>query len=103
MSKTVELQIEKSRNVVNGLRKHVKEMGERGVRSVEIDQMEQTLAQLVDANEEVDRLREELKLKVKNINNLMDSVKTAYAEKKVMLKGFYPQERWADYGVPDKR
>ncbi len=44
MSKTVELQIEKSRNVVNGLRKHVKEMGERGVRSVEIDQMEQTLA-----------------------------------------------------------
>ena len=41
MSKTVELQIEKSRNLVEGLRKH--------------------------------------------------------------LKGYYPQKRWADYGIPDKR
>ena len=29
MSKTVEIQIEKSRNLVEGLRRHVKEMGER--------------------------------------------------------------------------
>ena len=31
MSKTVEIQIEKSRGLVEGLRRHVKEMGERGV------------------------------------------------------------------------
>ena len=50
MSKTVEIQIEKSRGLVEGLRRHVKEMG-----------------------------------------------------KKKTLKGYYPQERWMDYGVPDKR
>jgi hypothetical protein len=33
----------------------------------------------------------------------MDCVKEAYAEKKKALKGYYPQERWMDYGVPDKR
>ena len=103
MSKTVELQIEKSSNLVEGLRKHVKEMGECGVANGEIDQMEQTLKELAEANAEVDRLREELQPKVKHMNDLLARVKGTYAEYKKTLKGYYPQERWADYGVPDKR
>lgn len=103
MSKTVELQIEKGRNLTEGLRKHVKEMGERGISNDEISQMEQGLAELAAANEEVDRLRAELQPKVKHMNELMATVKAAYVEAKKTLKGYYPQERWADYGVPDKR
>ena len=34
---------------------------------------------------------------------VMDRVKEAYTEKKKTLKGYYPQERWMGYGVPDKR
>ncbi|MBQ9678166.1 MAG: hypothetical protein IJV44_08535 [Prevotella sp.] len=103
MSKTVELQIEKGRNLVEGLRKHVREMGERGFSNSEIDKMEQSLNQLTAANEEVDRLREELQPKVKHMNEILTAVKTAYTESKKTLKGYYPQERWADYGIPDKR
>ena len=103
MSKTVELQIEKGRNLIEGLRKHVKEMGERGISNAVIDQMVQSLNELTTANEEVDRLREELQPKVKHVNDMMATVKDDYAKAKKMLKGYYPQERWADYGVPDKR
>ena len=103
MSKTVELQIEKGRSLVEGLRRHVKEMGERGISNAEIDQLEQSLNELTTANEEVDRLREELQPKVKHMNDVLATVKTTYAEAKKTLKGYYPQERWADYGVPDKR
>ena len=103
MSKTVELQIEKGRNLVKGLRRHVKEMGERGISNAEIDQMEQSLNALTSANDEVDRLREDLQPKVKHMNEVLTTVKTAYAEAKKTVKGYYPQERWADYGVPDKR
>ncbi|MBQ9230000.1 MAG: hypothetical protein IJ190_02355 [Prevotella sp.] len=103
MSKTVELQIEKGRNLVEGLRKHVREMGERGFSNSEIEKMEQSLNQLTAANEEVDRLREELQPKVKHMNEILTAVKTAYTESKKTLKGYYPQERWADYGIPDKR
>ena len=39
----------------------------------------------------------------KQVNAMMVRVKEAYAEKKRTLKGYYPQERWIDYGVPDKR
>lgn len=103
MSKTVEIQIEKSRNLVEGLRRHVKEMGEHGVTNDEINAMEQAVKQLEAAYAEVDRLREDLKPKVKVMNDVMNRVKEAYTEKKKTLKGYYPQERWMDYGVPDKR
>ena len=103
MSKTTEIQIEKSRNLIEGLRRHVKEMGERGISNAEINQMENTVEMLSEANKEVDRLREELTPKVKKTNDLMTIVKAAYAESKKTLKSYYPQERWPDYGIPDKR
>lgn len=102
MSKTVEIQIEKSRNLIEGLRKHLNGIG-GGVTNEEIDAMEQAVSELTAANDEVERLREELTPKVKQMNAVMDRVKEAYAEKKKTLKGYYPQERWAEYGVPDKR
>jgi len=102
MSKTVELQIEKSRHLVEGLRKHLDENG-GGVTNDEINGMEQSLRELEDANAEVERLREELTPKVKQMNEVLTRVKRAYADKKKTLKGYYPQERWADYGISDKR
>jgi len=81
MSKTVELQIEKSRNLVEGLRKHLNGIG-GGVTNDEIGQMEQSLKELEVANAEVDRLREELTPKVKQMNEVLARVKEAYADKK---------------------
>ena len=103
MSKTTEIQIEKSRSLIEGLRRHVREMGERGISNREINEMENTVAMLSVANAEVDRLREELTPKVKKMNDMMTIVKSSYAESKKTLKGYYPQERWPDYGIPDKR
>ena len=102
MSKTVELQIEKSRNLVGGLRKHLSETG-GGVSADEVDEMEKVLNNLVAANAEVDRLREELTPKMKRMNEMLVRVKEAFAEKKKTLKGYYPQERWAEFGIADKR
>ena len=102
MSKTVELQIEKSRHLIEGLHKHLSGIG-GGVTNDEIGLMEQSLKDLETANAEVDRLREELTPKVKQMNEVLALVKAAYADKKKTLKGYYPQEQWADYGIPDKR
>ncbi len=103
MSKTIELQIEKSRGLVEGLRKHLRQGVGGGVTDEEIVKMEEALSELESANEECDRLRAELSPKVKHMNEVLNTVKTAYAEKKKTLKGYYPQEQWAEYGVPDKR
>ena len=103
MSKTIELQIEKSRNLIGGLRKHLNEGVGGGVTTAEIDEMERVLGELSAANDECERLRAELAPKVKHMNEVLAVAKNAYADKKKTLKGYYPQERWADYGVPDKR
>jgi len=103
MSKTIELQIEKSRNLVEGLRKHLHQGVGGGVNDQEINEMAAKLQELQSANEECDRLRAELSPKVKRMNAILAEVKAAYSDKKKTLKGYYPQEQWAEYGVPDKR
>lgn len=102
MPKTVEMQIEKSRGLIHGLRKHLSETG-RGATSQELDAMEQTINALVSACEECDRLRAELVPKVKRMNELLGNVKADYANHKLIIKNNYPPERWMVYGVPDKR
>ena len=102
MSKTIEIQIEKSRNLIEGLRKHLNGIG-GSVTNDEIIGMEQAVRELEVINSEVERLRQEIAPKVKHMNEVMASVKASYIEKKRTLKGYYPQERWAEYGIPDKR
>ena len=101
MSKTVETQIEKSRGLIQGLRKHLSQGG-RGVTIQELDTMERALDVLVAANEECDRLRAELGPKVKHMNELLAGVKADYVGHKLVIKNSYPQERWMAYGLPDK-
>ena len=75
MSKTVEIQIEKSRGLVEGLRRHVKEMGERGVTNDEINAMEQSVKELEAVNSEVDSIREQLTPTVAKLKLVMDRVR----------------------------
>ena len=103
MSKTIDIQIEKSHNLINGLRKHVSEKGDSDFNEKEIAEMETALKQLRAASAEVTRLRDELAPKVKHMNELFGAVKADYNERKKKLKGFYTQEQWSDYGIPDKR
>lgn len=103
MTKTIEIQLEKSRMLSKGMRRHVDEMGERGMTRAAIAQFENDLAMLERQNAETDKLRADLRAKVKRMNSTLEAVKTTYSEAKKTIKGYYPQERWLDYGVPDKR
>lgn len=103
MSKTVEVQIEKSRNLINGLKKHLKESGDRSITIKELDATESSLKELKNLSNEIDRLRERLNPLVKEVNRRLTEVKKVYAEQKKIIKGRYQMERWADYGVPDKK
>ncbi len=103
MSKTVEIQIEKSRNLISGLRKHLKETGDRQVTEKDLSSFESSLAELAHISAEIDRLRERLNPMVKEMNSKLLSVKELYGEQKKIIKGKYPMERWQEYGVPDKR
>ena len=103
MTKTIDIQLEKSRMFVKGMRRHISEKGERGVTNEEVRKFENDLATLERQSAEVDKMRAELSEKVKRMNGTFTAVKETYSEAKKLIKGYYPQERWMDYGIPDKR
>ena len=103
MSKTVEIQIEKSRILLTGLKQHLKESGGTEISVNELKSTEESLNELESLSSDIDRLREELNPKVKDANHKLAVIKRIYSEQKKIIKSRYPMERWADYGVPDKR
>lgn len=78
-------------------------MGERGVTNKEVEVFENDLATLAEQSAEVDKMRAELNVKVRRMNETFMKVKETYSETKKTIKGYYQQERWIDYGIPDKR
>lgn len=103
MSKTIDLQIEKSRLLIDGLIKNIDALTDKGFCKDELDRMALELKALKIANDECDAMRELLSVKVKKMNSILTNVKEVYAEKKKIIKGYYPQEEWIIYGVQDKR
>lgn len=103
MSKTIELQIDKCSTLIDGLRKNVSVLADKGINNDLLDHLGERLKSLSAANSECDALRQTLSEKVKAMNSILTEVKEAYAENKRKIKGSYPQEQWARYGVMDKR
>ncbi len=103
MSKTIDLQIEKSHVLIEGIRKNINALRDKGFSEQELGQMESDLVDLKKANDECDAARLELSGKVKRCNELLTRVKERFADKKKTIKGYYPQEEWIRYGVQDKR
>jgi len=103
MSKTIDLQVEKSATLIKGLRKNLSQLTGKGIAADQLDVMEADLEKLKKANEECDKMRAELSVKVKAMNAILASVKDEFAEKKKVIKGYYPQEQWFNFGVLDKR
>ncbi|MBQ9533185.1 MAG: hypothetical protein IJR71_04395 [Prevotella sp.] len=103
MAKTIELQIEKSKNLQSGLLRNLKEVQKYGVTSDDLRTMEADIEALSAANEECDRLRAELAAKVKSMNRTLAVVKEQFQVKKRVIKLNFPQEQWHVFGVQDKR
>lgn len=103
MSKTIDLQIEKSRLLIDGLRKNMNEVKDKGISESNLHEMEEELNCLKAANEECEKVRELLSQKVKQVNGILESAKTSFTDRKKTIKGYYPQEEWLRFGVTDKR
>lgn len=103
MAKTIDLQVEKSRVLIEGLNNNLAEIADKGIVKAELDVMQAELDALAKANEECDALRESLSAKVREVNSKLAVVKDKFAEKKKIIKGNYPQDEWSKYGVLDKR
>lgn len=86
MSKTNDLQVEKSNTLLKAFREHLSDLIDKGVNAEQLNEMERKLAELKVANETCDRIRDELSHQVKITNALLQDVKENYLEKKKSSK-----------------
>ncbi len=103
MSKTIDLQIEKSTRLIEALKAHIGEFESKGISMAELDDMSANLARLSESSKAADELRAKLSAQVKTTNNILARCKEAYLAAKAVVRNNYPQEQWINYGVTDKR
>lgn len=103
MSKTIDQQIEKSNTLVNALKHSFAEVSSKGVKMNDLDELVNQLEKLQASSKQTDELRAKLTAQVQTTNNILARVKEQYKEIKDIIRVNYPQEKWVNYGVLDKR
>lgn len=103
MSKTIDLQVQKSATLINALRGRLDEVRDKGISQESLDAMQQRLEELQENAKEVETLRARLSEQVKNTNAILTECKNSFINTKAVIRNNFLQEEWIKYGVTDKR
>lgn len=103
MSKTYLNQVEKVKMLVEGARSHYDMVKGLGITVEQLDKMEKMSKEAERLNEEVESLRYETSLKVKEANARLEELKAEWLPVKNKIKSSYDQLKWAMLGIQDKR
>ncbi len=103
MSVTNLNEIDKADVLVAGLRKHLKEAQELGITIYALNRLEEAAKAMRQKDAEVDELRRQTTLKVRENMNLIADMKAQMLTMRKAVKARYPQYEWIKYGVQDKR
>lgn len=103
MSKTYLAQIEKVKSLVDGVRSHYDMIKDRGITREQLDKMENLSSEAATLNSEVERLRMETSLKVKEANAKLLELKEEWLPVKNKIKASFDQMKWQMFGIQDKR
>ena len=103
MSRTIDLQVEKSMTLINALKKKYLDVKDKGIKMEDLQEMEIQLANLKASSMQADELREKLSAQIRATNNILVQIKESYKNTKDIIRGYYPQECWSEFGVMGKR
>ncbi len=103
MSKTIDLQIEKSNLLINTLKRRFSEVEDKGIRMSELRDLSAQLEKLQASSKQTEEMRERLSAQVHTTNNILAQVKEKYKNIKEVVRVNYRQDQWIHFGVLDKR
>lgn len=103
MSKTTDQQIEKSKTLVNALKQRFTEVSSKGVKMKDLDELLCLLEKLQASSMQTEELRKQLSAQVHTTNVILAQIKRQHKDIKDIIRVTFPQEKWINYGVFDKR
>jgi uncharacterized linocin/CFP29 family protein len=96
-------QIEKTQQLLNGLKKNLSLLKDKGLDENFIKQLETDNNQAIILEEENEKLKAEVKIKTARVNKKIDEIKSQVKTAKTVIKENFVQERWINFGINDKR
>ena len=96
-------EIDKADLLVEGLRKHQKNLPELGITAEAVSRLEQLSKTLRQKDAEVDALRRQATFKAHENLDLIADLKAQMLVMRKAVKARFPQNEWIQYGVKDKR
>lgn len=103
MSITILNEIDKAKVLVDGMRKNLDKAKQLGIDAPALDRLEKAFTDLKIKDDELDALRRQATLKVKENNELLADMKEQMLSMRKAVKQNYPQLEWMSFGVQDKR
>lgn len=97
------MQVEKACLLTDGLRKNYDAVHDKGIDHEGIDRMEQLSREAKALNAEVEAMREATSRKVREANAKLEEMKALFTDYKKTVKTSFLPDRWANFGVMDKR
>ena len=103
MSVTILNEVDKAQVLTEGLRKNLTEVTPLGITAAKVDKLEAAYQELKQRDEEVEALRRQLTLRVRENNKLTAELKEQTISLRRVVKSHYNQTEWVRFGVQDKR
>ncbi|MBE6263471.1 MAG: hypothetical protein E7104_05840 [Prevotella sp.] len=103
MSKTIDLQIEKSNTLIKALKHRFSDVSSKGVKMGDLEELRVLVEKLEESGKKTDEYRERYSIQVHTTNNILAQVKEKYKDIKDIIRVNYSQDQWINFGVLDKR
>lgn len=103
MSVTILNEVEKAQALTEGLRKHLAEAAQMGITPQAVERVEAAYKDLKGRDDEVEALRRQLTVKVRENNKLTAELKAEMMALRRVVKSHHAQAEWLRFGVQDKR
>lgn len=103
MSKVYAEHVQKAQMLASGLRKNIEQVKGHGVTPEQLSQLEQKATVIARHSEELDELRKVVSEKASVASRELVELRADVQGLKQIVKRNFTQERWADFGILDKR
>jgi uncharacterized protein (UPF0305 family) len=103
MSKVIEDNIEKAKALAGGLTAKLALVKDKGIDEAFVSRIEAEMRDLVARNDELERRRKDFHDYAHATNEVLDEMKQQIKTAKKIVKMNYPQEKWIQFGISDKR
>lgn len=103
MSKAIKEQVSRFSEIVDGMKSNFSLLQGKGIDQAQLNKLKEDLAVIDKQNEEIDKIKAEVKERSRALTMNLLRAKTDIKEAKKVVKQNFDNSQWQKFGILDKR